>query len=193
MNALSRTSRTSRNPLRLLAATAAALTLSLGAYAAGVAGPGPGLGGGPGAAWHHHGGFMMDKQLADLHARLKLTPDQDKLWQAALDTTKRDRAAERAEHEKMHAQLKTMMQQPIIDMNALHSAHMQSQQDGARLRDETATAWLAAYNALNDQQKTMVSDTFKQHFAKMESVRERMHERWQQRHDGASEASPSNQ
>ncbi|MGN6318528.1 periplasmic heavy metal sensor [Trinickia sp.] len=193
MNALSRTSRASRNPLRLLAATAAALTLSLGAYAAGVQGSGPALDGGPGAAWHHHGGFMMEKQLADLHARLKLTPDQDKLWQAALDTTQRDRAAERAEREKMHAQLKTMMQQPIIDMNALHSAHMQSQQDGARLRDETATAWLAAYNALNDQQKTMVSDTFKQHFAKMESMRERMHERWQKRHDGATDAAPVKQ
>ncbi len=184
-------SRPSRTPLRWLAATAAAVTLSLGAYAAGVEGPGPGPGG-PGAGWgHHHGGFMMEKQLADLHARLKLTPEQDKLWQTALDTMKRDRAAARTDRDKMHAQLKTMMQQPIIDMNALHAAHTQAQQDGARLRDETATAWLAAYNALDDQQKTIVSDTFKQHFAKMESMRERMHERWQQRRGGASEA-PAN-
>lgn len=189
MNVLSRPSRT---PVRLLAAAAAALSLSLGAYAAGVDASGPGPGG-PGAAWghHHHGGFMMEKQLADLHTRLKLTPEQDKLWQTALDTMKRDRAAERADRDKMHARLKTMMQQPIIDMNALHAAHTQAQQDGARLHDETATAWLAAYNALNDQQKTIVSDTFKQHFAKMESMREHMHERWQQRHRGAQDAPAS--
>lgn len=193
MNVFSRPTRPIRTPLRLFAATAAALTLSLGAYAAGIGNSGPMPGGAPGAAWHHHhGGLKMEKQLADLHARLKLTPEQDKLWQTALDTMKRDRTAARADHEKMHAQLKTMMQEPILDMNALHAAHMQAQQDRARLHEETATAWLAAYNALNDQQKTMVSDAFKQHFAKMESMREHMRERWQQRSGAASEAAPAN-
>lgn len=189
MNVLSRTT---RSPLRLFTAAAAALTLSLGAYAAGAQiGPGPDAG--PGAGWRHHGGLMMEQQLADLHTRLKLTPAQDKLWQSALDTMKRDRTAARADHEKMHAQLKTMMQQPILDMHALHAAHMQAQQDGARLHEETATAWLAVYDALDDQQKTIVSDTFKQRFSKMESMREHMHERWEQRHGAASEAAPVNQ
>ncbi|KAA0089980.1 periplasmic heavy metal sensor [Trinickia soli] len=189
MNALSPTT---RSPLRFVTAAAAALALSLGAYAAGTqSGPGPDAG--PAAGWHHHGGFMMEKQLADLHTRLKLTPDQDKLWQSALDTMKRDRAAARVDREKIHAQLKTMMQQPILDMNALHAAHMQTQQDGARLREETATAWLAAYNALDDQQKTMVSDMFKQRFSRMESIREHMHKRWEQRQGAASEAAPANQ
>lgn len=189
MNALSRTT---RHPLRWFTAAAAALTLSLGAYAAGAQ-MAPGPDGGPAAGWHHRGGFMMEKQLADLHARLKLTPEQDKLWQSAVDTMKRDSAAARADHEKLHTQLKTMMQQPILDMNALHEAHIQARQDGERLHEETAGAWLAVYNALDDQQKTLVSDTFKQHFSKMESMRDHMRERWQQRRGAASEAAPGNQ
>lgn len=185
MNIPSRTS--SRTPMRMLAATVAALTLSLGAYAAGTAGSGPDAGPGVMAPWHHRGGIMQ-KQLADLHARLKLNSQQEQLWQTAIDTMKRDHDTARANREKIHAQIKSMMQQPILDMNALHTAHMQEQQDNARLHDETATAWLAAYNALDDQQKTLVSDTFKQHFSKMESMRERMHDHWQKRQGAASEA-----
>jgi Spy/CpxP family protein refolding chaperone len=177
--------------MRMLAATVAALTLSLGAYAAGTANPAPDAGAGMMAPWHHHGG-MMQKQFADLHARLKLNAQQEQLWQTATDTMKRDHETARANHEKLHAQFKAMMQQPILDMNALHSAHMQEQQDNARLHEETATAWLAVYNALDDQQKTIVSDTFKQHFSKMESMRERMHDGWQKRHGAASEAAPAN-
>jgi Spy/CpxP family protein refolding chaperone len=193
VNAMNIPSRTSRTPMRMLAAAVAALTLSLGAYAAGAAGPGPDAGPGAGmmAPWHHHGG-MMQKQLADLHTRLKLNPQQEQLWQTAIDTMKRDHETARANRDKIHAQVKAMMQQPILDMNALHTAHMQEQQDNARLHEETATAWLAVYNALDDQQKTLVSDTFKQHFSKMESMRERMHDRWQKRHGAASEAAPAN-
>jgi protein CpxP len=179
-------SRTSRSPIRLFAAAIAAVTLSLGAYAAGSNAPGSSAG--HGAPWHPHRGFMMMKQLDDLHARLKLTPEQEKLWQTAADTMKRDGEAERANHEKVHAQLKAMLQQPILDMDALHTAHTQVQQESARLREETASAWLAVYDALDDPQKTMVSDLFKQHFSKMES----MHERWQQRHGAASGAATTN-
>jgi ABC-type transport system involved in cytochrome c biogenesis ATPase subunit len=65
-------------------------------------------------------------------------------------------------------------------------------QENARLHEETAKAWLAVYNALDDQQKTMVSDLLKQHFARMGAIHERMHERWQQRQaaSGASAANP---
>jgi Spy/CpxP family protein refolding chaperone len=175
----------------MLAATVAALTLSLGAYAAGTVGPGPAAGPGAMAPWHHHDG-MLQKQLAELHTRLKLNPQQEQLWQTATDTMKRDHDTARADREKIHAQLKSMMQQPILDMNALHTAHMQAQQDNERLHEETATAWLAVYNALDDQQKTMVSDTFKQHFSKMESMREHMREVWHKRHGAASEAAPAN-
>lgn len=188
MNVFSRVTgitRISRSPARVLATAAAALSLSLGvAYAAGVEGSAPA------ALWHHRDGHMMEKQLADLHAKLKLTPAQEQLWQTAMDTMKRDRSAERANHEKMHDQFKAMQQQPILDLNALDSAHEQAMQDNARLHQETAKAWLAVYNALDGQQKTMVSDLLKQHFARMESMHERMHERWQQ-HGAASDAAPA--
>jgi Spy/CpxP family protein refolding chaperone len=169
----------------VLATAAAALTLSLGvAYAAGVDAPAPG------APWHHRDGRMMGKQLAELHTKLKLTPAQEQLWQTAMDTMKRDRSAERANHDKMREQFKAMQQQPILDLNALDSAHEQAMQENARLHQETAKAWLAVYNALDDQQKTMVSDLLKRHFARMESMHQRMHERWQQ-HRAASGTAPA--
>jgi len=183
---ISRVFRLSRSPARVLATAAAALSLSLGvAYAAGVEGPPPG------ALWHHRDGHTMEKRLADLHAKLKLTPAQEQLWQTAMDTMKRDRSAERANREKMHEQFKAMQQQPILDLNALASAHEQAMQDNARLHQETAKAWLAVYDALDDRQKTLVSDLLKQHFAKMESMHERMQERWQE-HGATSSTAPAN-
>lgn len=188
MNIISRISRVSRSPARVLAAAAAALTLSLGvAYAAGGQGPGPGSG----APWHQRDGHMMEQQLAQLHAKLKLTASQEQLWQTAMETMKRDRSAERANHEKMHEQFKAMQQQPILDLNALNSAHEQAQQDNARLHQEIATSWLALYNALDDQQKKMVSDMLKQHFSRMEAMHHRMHERSQEQ-GAASGATPAN-
>ena len=53
-------------------------------------------------------------------------------------------------------------------------------QQDAQLREQTAQAWLAFYNGLNDQQKTTVSTALKEHFAKMEQRHEKMHQHWQQ-------------
>ncbi|MGH8778977.1 periplasmic heavy metal sensor [Paraburkholderia sp.] len=166
---------------RFLAVAAASLALVTGlAYAAAPAG---GPDGGPG--WHgrHDGHFM--KQLTELHDKLNLNADEEKQWQAALDTMKQDRTAARANHEQMKQQFQALQQQPILDLNALHSAHQRIEQQDAQLREQTTTAWLNFYNGLNDQQKTIVSTALKQHFAKMAARHEKMSERWQH-HDGAA-------
>ena len=179
----------SKKTSRFLAVAAASLALSLGsAFAAqpqgGPGGMGPGMDhGGPG--WHH-GQFM--KELNQLHGQLKLNADQEKAWQAALDTMKQSHEAERANHEQMREQFKQMQQQPILDLNAMHAAHQQIEQKDAQLREQTATAWLNFYNGLNDQQKTTVSTALKQHFAKMEQRHEKMRERWE-KHGGDAAAS----
>lgn len=162
-------------PSRYLAAAAAALAVTLGtAYAAGQGMPHPAGPGGP---------FMM-KRLDALHAELKLSPEQEQKWQAALATMKRDHEAMRANHDRMRDQFKAAAQQPILDFDALHASHMQIEQQDAQLRDETAKAWLAVYDSLDDRQKTTVSTEFKQHLAKMERRHEKMRERWE-KHNGA--------
>jgi Spy/CpxP family protein refolding chaperone len=171
---------------RILAVTAASLAMALGtAYAADGGMPPAGSTGG----WGHHG---FEKQWNQLHSQLKLTADQEKQWQNALNTMKQNHQAARANFEAMRAQLKSMQQQPILDLNALHDAHVKVEQQNQQLREQTAQTWLAFYNGLNDQQKTIASTALKQHFAKMEQMREKMHQRWQQqRKDTGADATPA--
>jgi len=171
---------------RVLAVAASALAIGAGAaYAAQ-----PAMHGGAGGSGGWHGQFM--KQLTQLHDELKLNADQEKQWQAALDTMKQSHEAMRANHEQMKSQFKAAQQQPILDLNAMAAAHQQIEQKDAQLRQQTTDAWLKFYNGLNDQQKTTVSTALKQRFAKMESRHEKMRERWQH-HQGAASAPAVNQ
>ncbi|SAL18538.1 periplasmic heavy metal sensor [Caballeronia telluris] len=176
---------------RILAVAAAALAMTIGAANAATPAPdapppgGPGMAmGGPGGPGGHRMEMRMQKQLNELHGQLKLNADQEKLWQNALDTMKQNHTAMRESHKQMRDQFKSMAQQPILDLNAMHAAHQKIDEQNAQLREQTATAWLNFYNALNDQQKTTVSSALKQHFAKMHEHQERMHERWG-KHRGA--------
>ena len=136
--------------------------------------------GGPGGPGGHHGGMRMKKELDKLHGQLNLNADQEKAWQAALSTMKQNHEAMRESHKQMRAQMASMKQQPILDLNAMYAAHQKIEQQNAQLRDQTSAAWLNFYNTLNDQQKTTVSTALKQRFARMEAMREKMHERWSQ-------------
>jgi protein CpxP len=176
----------SKRTSRFLAVAAASLAISLGSAFAAQPPGGPGGPGGMGGPGWHHGHFM--KELNQLHGQLKLNADQEKQWQAALDTMKQSHEAERANHEQMKTQFKSMQQQPILDLNAMHAAHQQIEQKDAALREQTATAWLNFYNGLNDQQKTTVSTALKERFAKMEMRHEKMREHWQHRGGDAASA-----
>jgi Spy/CpxP family protein refolding chaperone len=176
---------------RILAIAAASLALTVGAAHAQTppAAGGPGSPAGPGMhQMHgmHGGGFMMG--LTKLHDKLNLNAAQEKQWQTALDTMKKTHEQARKNHEQMKQQFESMKNQPILDMNALHAARQQAEQQNAQLREQSAQAWLAFYNGLNDQQKTTVSTALKERFAKMEQRREKMRERWEQRRGAASAA-----
>jgi periplasmic protein CpxP/Spy len=168
---------------RFVAVAAASLSIGLAAYAAQPGGPG-----GPGG-WHH-GQFMQE--MNQLHGLLNLNADQEKQWQAALSTMKQNREAERASHKQMHDQMKSLQQQPILDLNALHDMHQKAEEQSHQLHEQTAAAWLTFYNGLDDRQKTIVSTALKQHWAKMEARHEKMHEHWEHR-SGAASAPAANQ
>ncbi|WP_244813966.1 periplasmic heavy metal sensor [Caballeronia sp. Lep1P3] len=180
---------------RILTATATALALSFGAaYAATNDAPpappagGPAMMGGPGGPGAHRMEMRMHKQMDQLHSQLKLNADQEKLWQTAIDTMKQNRQTMRESHRQMHQQFESMQNQPILDLNAMHAAHQKIEQQQAQLREQTETAWLNFYNALNDQQKTTVSTALKKHFARMHEHEEKMHERWGKHRGGADAA-----
>ncbi|MEM5423133.1 periplasmic heavy metal sensor [Paraburkholderia ferrariae] len=177
---------------RLLAIAAASLALTLGATAANAQTPpppdGPGMmHGAPGM----HGDFMLG--FKKLHDKLNLNAAQEKQWQAALDTMKQNGQAMRKNHEQMKQQFDSMKNQPILDLNAMHTAHEQVEQQNQQLREQTTQAWLAFYNGLNDQQKTTVSTAIKERFAKMEQRHEQMRERWEQHHKGGASAPAAQQ
>jgi periplasmic protein CpxP/Spy len=180
---------------RILTAAAAAIALTFGtAYAATNDAPpapppgGPAMMGGHGGPGGHRMEMRMQKQLDELHGQLKLNADQEKLWQTALTTMKQGHEQMREAHRQMHDQFKSMENQPILDLDAMHAAHQKLEQQGAQLREQTATAWLNFYHSLNDQQKTTVSTALKKHFAKMREHEQKMHERWGKHHGGADGA-----
>jgi protein CpxP len=175
---------------RFVAVAAASLAIGLGAYAAQPDGQG-----GPGG-WHHHhghrghhGNFMQEMNV--LHGELNLSPAQEKQWQAALDTMKQNHEAMRAAHKQMEDQMQSMQQQPVLDLNALHSMHEKAEEQNHQLRERSEEAWLNVYNSLNNTQKIIVSTVIKQHWAKMEARHEMMREHWQH-HQGAASAPAAN-
>ncbi|HTI16849.1 MAG TPA: periplasmic heavy metal sensor [Trinickia sp.] len=180
-----------RTSSRFLVVAAAALAATFGTvYAAGESAPAsaPGWHG----AHHGHGPFGM-RRLEALHAQLHLTPQQETKWQDAIAAMKQNREAMHANHEKMRQEFSAARQQSILDLDALHAAHQQFQEQESQLHEKTATTWLAFYDSLNDQQKTTVSTAIKQQFAKMEARREKMREHWEHHHHSgaASDAAPA--
>jgi periplasmic protein CpxP/Spy len=137
-------------------------------------------------AWGHkhgHGGF--EKQLEKLHAQLKLNPQQEALWKTAVDTMHANREQMRAQHKTDKEQMKAAMQQPILDLAAMHAAREQQAQQAHQLREQTTQAWLNVYAALDDQQKTLVSTEMKSRWQKFAQHMAAMRGHWQH-HQAAS-------
>lgn len=173
-----------------LAIAAAVLALSFSAISR-AAPPDMPPPGGPGQHHRMEGGpFMMMQQI---HGKLNLSAAQEQQWQAAVNTMKQNRDAMRKSHDALRQQFQAQQNQPILDLNALHAARQQAEQQNAQLREQTASAWLAFYNGLDDQQKTMVSTALKQQFSKMEARRAKMKERWEQRRAAKGASAPAPQ
>ncbi len=116
---------------------------------------------------HDNGVEAPFKLFQGLHSRLHLNADQEKQWQTALATMQQNRQARQQSHQQLREQLQAQQNQPILDLNALHTARQQAERQGTELREQTSAAWLTLYNALDDQQKTLVSTALKKRFAQM--------------------------
>ncbi|SAK68861.1 hypothetical protein AWB79_03619 [Caballeronia hypogeia] len=99
-----------------------------------------------------------------LHDQLSLTPDQEVQWQTALQTMQQGHSSERLNADQMQSRMQTMLQQPILDLSALHAMHDKTAQQDAPLSDQSAQAWLKFYSGLNDRQKRTFSDAMRPQF-----------------------------
>jgi protein CpxP len=95
--------------------------------------------------------------LRQLEPQLNLTPNQQTLWQTALDTMQESHVSARMNEDQLQQQIQTAQQQPIIDLRAVHAAHLKVEQEDDTLREQSANAWITFYESLNNQQKTSVS------------------------------------
>ncbi len=183
----------SRLSLRWVAVAAAALTLGFGTAYAVEGAPGADGAGAWHHGWrgqHHDEGVMLMMELGKLHNELKLTltPAEEQLWQNALQTMKQAHEAARAERDAARKQFEALSQQPVLDLNAMHDAHEKLAAQARQRREQVTAAWLKVYDSLSEQQKKVVSDDIKQHFARMMHHREGMMEHG---HDGAATGTPA--
>ncbi|APR35524.1 periplasmic heavy metal sensor [Paraburkholderia sp. SOS3] len=95
--------------------------------------------------------------LRQLHDQLNLSATQEVQWQTAVDAMRETHAAERMNADQMQAREETLLQQPILDLSALHAAHENVVAQDAPLPEQSAKAWLTFYSGLSDQQKTIFS------------------------------------
>ncbi|SAK79919.1 hypothetical protein AWB76_05369 [Caballeronia temeraria] len=128
---------------------------------------------GVGAAPVYAQALPMDNDIAihvqpvnmrTLHDQLNLKPDQEVQWQTALQAMQQSHASERMNADQMQARMQTMLQQPILDLSALHAVHDKAAQQDAPLADQSAKAWLKFYSGLTDQQKKTFSDAMRPQF-----------------------------
>ncbi len=107
---------------------------------------------------------VMGVNLQLLHAQLNLSPEQEVQWQGALDAMRSSHAEALSNAQQLEVEEQVMLQQPILDFNALHTLHMRIMQQDEQLPEQSASVWLAFYDGLSDSQKMVFSDAFRPGF-----------------------------
>jgi periplasmic protein CpxP/Spy len=102
--------------------------------------------------------------IRQLHDTLNLSADQEVQWQAAIDAMRDSHAAERMNADQLQQRTQTMLAQPILDLSAIHAAHIRAEQQDAQLPERSAKAWLTLYDDLSDTQKKAFSDALRPQF-----------------------------
>jgi periplasmic protein CpxP/Spy len=175
--------------LRIAAATAVALTMSLGVGvasaqpASGAQRPpmhGPGMNGG--------GDEIVGHVIARAKAQLNLNTMQQGMFDTAVANSKAVHEKMRAAHQSVRAALEAELARPDPDLAAVakaaDSARQAAQNDRLAVRDQ----WLALYATFTTDQKAVVKTMLQNHIARADSFRERMHERFQQFHNKSGTA-----
>ena len=122
----------------------------------------------PAAQEQHNDGMLHN--LDKIHAQLKLTTDQEQQWQATQAAMDSAGQQERAIFTQYHQQFQTLMQAPVLDLQALDTIREHVGDQLRQVHGQTQTVWLKWYNSLDLTQKTLVSTTLK---AKWQQIKAR--------------------
>jgi periplasmic protein CpxP/Spy len=141
----------SSRTVRVLAAAAAAMFVSIGAAHAGTTGT--------------PAGNEFIQQMQALQPQLNLSSAQQTAWDVAMDTMRQSHVTARMNEDQFQQQFESAQQQPILDLRAIHAANLKVEKEDAQLREQSANAWINFYDGLNNQQKTTLSAVLKEQFA----------------------------
>ncbi|QGZ66683.1 Spy/CpxP family protein refolding chaperone [Paraburkholderia acidisoli] len=103
--------------------------------------------------------------IRQLHDTLNLTATQEVQWQAALDAMRNSHAAAKMNADQMQVSMQRLIDQPVLDLNAIHAAHMKAAQADALLPEQSSKTWLVFYSGLNNDQKKVFSDALRPQLA----------------------------
>jgi uncharacterized membrane protein len=160
---------------------AAILTLSLG-FAAGSSFAAPTRGEGHGmrqGAPHAHAIAPMFHQraLVRLHDELKLDAQQEALWKEAQSFASEHHEAMSTRWRKDQAEIKSLLDQPGVDLRAVAKRMDDLRAEGLKQRDTIRDRWFTVYDSLGAGQKERARLFFKDGMERMEHVAEQGKER----------------
>lgn len=154
---------------RLMAITAAALTLGLASHvSAQPMGPGAG-----------DPGEMIARMLHGAKAKLNLDSSQQIAWDNAVSASKAAHQAIRTNRQKVHDALQAELAKPQPDLAAVAALADDVAQQNRAQHITARNQWLTLYSMLSPDQKTMVRDGIAARIARFEAFRERMRSRMQ--------------
>lgn len=130
--------------------------------------------------WAQAPGHGMHDPLAVLQriqAQLNLDTSQQQQWDAALAQSKAAHQAIRANFQQLKTATTAELAKADPDLAALATLSDQLQQQNIAQRQQARAGWLALYATFSADQKTTVKNAILARIARMEALRERMHDR----------------
>lgn len=133
-------------------------------------------------------GERMVRQLDQLHGRLKLTEQQESLWQRAKTESHNKMKSRQAERKQAVKEMKEALNDPQVDLRALSGKMDQRHELAAKESKETRELWLAFYDSLDARQREMARGFLLERIEHMEKAMGNMkHQMMRHRHGSDSE------
>src|ERR1700674_607160 len=131
-------------------------------------------------AWAQAPGRGMHDPLAvplEIQAKLNLNTSQQQQWDAAVAQSKAAHDAIGANFQQLKAATQAELAKADPDLAALASLSDQLQQQNIAQRKQARAAWLALYGTFSAEQKATVRDAINARMARMDGLRQRIHDR----------------
>lgn len=133
------------------------------------------------APLHHETGRHGFRGMEKLHGNLKLSAEQEALWQKARAQMKQNAQAARDRHTELRGSTRAALDKPNVDFRALAEQMDRAREQDIAARRQVRDQWLALYDSLDQNQKEQVRVFVKERVQRGEKFRAKMRERWESR------------